>query len=148
MIKAIEKLGLLNQRHSVSIQGGIKGLKNLIVANRGFLLSILLCFFLILFHSLGAGHFVNFYPINGTFQNFNPVRRLLGGQIPYRDFQDYLGMGHLYIGSISTFLFGGTYRSSLMAFSFLTLSSFAGISYVIGKVVLEKKNLLLLAQIL
>lgn len=81
------------------------------------------------------GHYANFFPINGTFQNFNPARRLLNGQVPYKDFQDYLGMGHLYVRVISAVLFGGTYRSSLMGFSFLTFFGFAFISYVIGRVV-------------
>lgn len=69
-------------------------------------------------HAITSGHYVNFWPINGTFQNFNPVRRFLAGQIPYRDFQDYLGLGHLYAGTIITFLFGSDYQASLTAFSF------------------------------
>ena len=28
----------------------------------------------------------DFIPTNGTFQNYNPVRRLLDGQTPYVDF--------------------------------------------------------------
>ena len=39
----------------------------------------------------------NFNPINGDFQNYNPVRRFLAGQIPYKDFAAYLGTGHLII---------------------------------------------------
>lgn len=62
---------------------------------------IMLCVICIL-HAAEAGHYVDFNPINGTFQNFNPVRRLLSGQIPYRDFQDYLGLGHLFAGSAAT----------------------------------------------
>lgn len=57
-------------------------------------------------HALPAGYYADFYPINGTFQNFNPVRRLLNGQIPYSDFTDYLGIGHLYLGSFATIIFG------------------------------------------
>ena len=30
----------------------------------------------------------------------HPLARLLDGQIPYKDFQDYLGLGHLFIGSL------------------------------------------------
>lgn len=56
-----------------------------------FILEILMMLALCLLHSLSAGRYVDFGPINGTFQNFNPVRRLLHAQIPYRDFQDYLG---------------------------------------------------------
>ncbi len=92
-------------------------------------------------HSLTSGHYANFYPLNGTFQNFNPVRRLLNGQIPYRDFQDYLGLGHLYMGTIFTWLFGADYRSSLVAFSFLTFLGLAICSYVIGLAVFGKKEI-------
>lgn len=91
-------------------------------------------------HAAGAGHYVDFIPINGTFQNYNPVRRFLNGQIPYRDFQDYLGLGHLYFGSFFTGLLGGSYKDSLIAFTFLTIVSFALISYVIGLAILEKKE--------
>lgn len=101
-----------------------------------FIILLVICFL----HGLGAGHNCNFWPINGTFQNFNPVRRLLSGQIPYKDFSDYLGLGHLYLGSIFTFLFGGTYQSSLIAFSFLTFLSLALISFFIGIVILKNKN--------
>lgn len=92
------------------------------------------------FHAVDAGHYVDFIPINGTFQNYNPVRRFLGGQVPYRDFQDYLGLGHLYFGSLVTGLLGGSYRDSLIAFSFLTIVSLALFSYIIGLAILEKKE--------
>jgi hypothetical protein len=98
--------------------------------------TLLLCFV----HALSAGHYANFYPINGTFQNYNPVRRLLEGQIPYKDFQDYLGLGHLYLGSIFTKIFGGTYRSSLVAFSFLAFGSLAIISYMVAMSVFNQRE--------
>lgn len=85
-----------------------------------------------LIHAVSAGHYANFYPIDGTFQNYNPVRRLLNGQVPYRDFQDYLGLGHLYSGAFFTWLFGGNYRESLVAFSFLTILSFAALSILMA----------------
>ena len=70
-------------------------------------LSALVLIVICLLYAMSFGHYVNFYPINGTVQNFNPVRRLLAGQIPYRDFQDYLGMGHLFSGAIATLATGG-----------------------------------------
>ena len=103
----------------------------LIVIAAEIIVVILLCFL----HSIQAGHYVNFYPINGTFQNFNPVRRLLSGQVPYRDFTDYLGLGHLYLGSVFTFLFGGDYHGSLIAFSFLTIGGLSAIAFIIGKAI-------------
>lgn len=106
-----------------------------------FMAEVVITVLLCLVHSLSAGHYADFFPINGTFQNYNPVRRLLDGQVPYRDFQDYLGLGHLYFGSIFTALFGGSYRSSLMAFSFLTFGSFALISYMVSSVVFKRKEI-------
>lgn len=98
---------------------------------------ILLCYM----HAASAGHYADFFPINGTFQNYNPVRRLLSGQIPYKDFQDYLGLGHLYVGTIITWIFGGTYRNSLVAFSFLTFGGLALLSFVMGLAIFKKKEL-------
>ena len=100
---------------------------------------ILILLFICILHGISAGHYVNFSPINGSFQNFNPVRRLLDGQVPYRDFQDYLGMGHLYVGVIGTVLFGGNYQASLMAFSFWTLFSFALLWLVLSYSVFKDK---------
>lgn len=92
-------------------------------------------------YSVSANHDANFYPINGTFQNFNPVRRFLDGQVPYKDFQDYLGLGHLYAGTILTVLFGGDYHASLMAFSFLTFVGAGLISLMVGNAVFKKKEI-------
>lgn len=104
--------------------------KKYLVAITGFII-IALCFL----HSLSAGHYADFWPINGTFQNYNPVRRFLSGQVPYRDFIDYLGLGHLYVGSFITMLFGNSYRASLIAFSFLTIFSLAYASLMLGKAI-------------
>ncbi len=106
-----------------------------------YLFQILIMASICFVHSIGAGHYMDFFPINGTFQNFNPVRRFLAGQVPYRDFGDYLGLGHLYIGTICTFFYGGDYHASLQAFSFLQFVGLAGCIYVIGKFVLGKKDL-------
>lgn len=117
------------------------GGKKFVVKNGFLIFEIILMFTICFLHALPAGHYVNFFPINGTFQNFNPVRRLLSGQIPYRDFEDYLGMGHLYAGTIITAVFGGDYHGSLIAFSFLTFLSLALFSIMIGKSILKKGTL-------
>lgn len=91
---------------------------------------ILLCALCIVYSLINRA-FLGFYPINGTFQNYNPVRRLLAGQVPYRDFYDYLGLGHLFLGSLFTWLFDGTYGASLIAFNLLTLLSFASFSILL-----------------
>lgn len=100
---------------------------------------ILILLLICILHGISAGHYVNFFPINGSFQNFNPVRRLLDGQVPYQDFQDYLGIGHLYVGVIGTVLFGGNFQASLMAFSFWTLFSFALLCLVLSYSVFKDK---------
>lgn len=116
-------------------------LKNIKKEHWVFLFEILIMLTICLLHSMSAGHYVDFYPINGTFQDFNPIRRLLDGQIPYRDFQDYLGLGHLYAGVIMTTIFGGDYRGSLMAFSFLTFASFALCSLMVGIAAFKRKEI-------
>lgn len=83
---------------------------------------------------------IDFNPINGTYQNFNPIRRLLGGQIPMQDFQDYLGMGHLYLGTFMTVLFGGNYYASLYAFDLLAMLATLLIFLTIGYCVLRDKT--------
>jgi len=41
----------------------------------------------------------DFFPINGDFQSYNALRRFLDGQVPYRDFTNYLGMGLLWVNA-------------------------------------------------
>ena len=101
---------------------------------------IVILLLIALFASIPYGHYVDFEPINGTFQNFNPVRRLLNGQVPYKDFVDYLGLGHLFSGTIFTFLFGGNYKASLVAFTFITVLSTIMLSYVIGMAIFKNKK--------
>lgn len=62
----------------------------------------------------------DYVPINGAFQNYNVWRRNIEGQLPYKDFTVYLGVGHLFIGSFFTWLFGGNFTSSIFASHFIT----------------------------
>lgn len=105
-----------------------------------FIAEIVITISLCVVHAAAAGHYVNFSHGNGTFQNFNPVRRFLSGQVPYQDFQDYLGLGHLYVGSFATALFGGNYKSSLIAFSFLTFGTFAALNYMVSFALIKQKE--------
>lgn len=115
----------------------MKVIKKVLTSNITYIvLIILIC----LVHAINATYTVDFFPINGTFQNFNVVRRLLDGQVPYRDFNIYLGMGHLYIGSLFTAIFGGNFSASLVAFSFLTILSFCMFSIIIGKTINGKTS--------
>lgn len=106
--------------------------------------SEMLCVILILLlctvHGWRMQYQIDFYPMNGTFQNFNPIRRFLAGQVPYRDFSDYLGLGHLLLGSIATWIWGGTYAASVSAFTALAALSTAGLSCVLGSSVLGNRK--------
>lgn len=114
---------------------------NRIKKNRWELLLACTTLLMCIIHAIPAGGNADFNPINGDFQNYNVVRRFLDGQVPYRDFMVYLGYGHLLLGSIMTFLFGGgspTLMSSKIAFSFCTTVSFVIILYIICRAVLKK----------
>lgn len=124
----------------ILIRGGYSRLRKINKEAWIFFFEIILLVLICIMHSFSAGHYANFIPINGTFQNFNPVRRLLSGQVPYKDFQDYLGMGHLYVGSIVTTLYGGDYQGSLQAFSFLTFGSLAILSLMVSMAVVRRKE--------
>lgn len=100
-------------------------------------LMLLICFI----NALEVYENANFYPINGTYQDYNPVRRLLAGQVPIRDFVDYLGLGHLFAGGLLTGLLGGTYTASRVAFRFLSLLSLGLLSFVMGRAMSGKTNL-------
>ena len=93
-----------------------------------------------LLHAISKQSVVDFFPTNGTFQNFNPVRRFFDGQTPIKDFTLYLGFGHFTLGTITTFLFGKDYAASLSAFSFLTLLSMILISYLLARSITGSRN--------
>ena len=126
------------QLNNISIMTVVGGGKRYFRSNS--YLKIFLSFTIILIcfaKSLAKSHYANFNPINGTFQNFNPVRRLLDGQIPFSEFYDYLGLGHMYSGAVASLFIGDTYQDSLVVFEFLTLLSFSLLSIVIGKCILK-----------
>lgn len=120
-------------RTKVGFREVVNRLKTIIISYRYEIIGSCLIILICILHALSAGHYANFYPINGTFQNYNPVRRMLSGQIPYKEFNDYLGLGHLYLGTLCTFIFGGDYQGSLIAFSFLTFGGLSAIALMVGK---------------
>ena len=111
-----------------------------ILDNKLFVLGIFLMVSICILHALYEKSLANFIPINGTFQDFNPIRRFLAGQVPFKDFADYLGMGHLFAGTVFTVLFGGNYQGSLYAFSFLSISGLALFSLLIATAFLQNKE--------
>ena len=60
----------------------------------------------------------DFFPINGDFQNYNPARRFLDGQIPFKDFSVYIGCGEMLLDALGLFVIGNTFTNSLMVIRF------------------------------
>ncbi len=110
------------------------------------ILNVVIIFVMGVLHAIEAGHYADFIPINGTFQDYNPIRRFLNGQVPYRDFQDYLGMGHLYLGTLFTGILGGKYKASLIAFRFVAYLSTALIFYVVTKIIFKSEKTALIVS--
>ncbi|WP_123042246.1 hypothetical protein [Cohnella candidum] len=79
-------------------------------------LALLICLHIGLFRII----YSDFFPIDGDFQNFNGYRRLFAGQIPFKDFDYYLGLGPLYSNAGLLLLLGGNFTASLFATNFLT----------------------------
>jgi len=83
------------------------------------LLSVILSIFLVAnYHRLN----LDYIPFNGAFQTFNPVRRILAGEIPGRDFNPYLGLGVTYLTTLFTWLFGGNFAACQFGIYAITLS--------------------------
>lgn len=72
---------------------------------------------------------LDYIAINGTFQNYNVIRRLLAGQIPFVEYTVYLGTGHLLISSVLTFLLGNNYAASVLTYEFLSSLSVVLLCY-------------------
>lgn len=73
----------------------------------------------------------DYIAINGTFQNYNVIRRLLDGQIPVVDFTVYLGFGQLYLTGALTALLGGSFAASVLAYNFLTSLYIVAMCYIL-----------------
>lgn len=93
------------------------------------------------FNAFNLSGYADFNPLNGDFQNYNPVRRIMEGQIPFVDFEVYLGLGHAYLGAVFTKLFGGTFQASLYAMKFLTFMAFILTVYIILSCIIDNKVL-------
>lgn len=57
---------------------------------------------------------VDFYPLNGDFQTYNGVHRILNEQIPFRDFYYYLGFGPLALTSLPLIFVKSFYWSKVI----------------------------------
>ncbi len=78
----------------------------------------------------------DFKPINGDFQNYNAFRRVLGGQIPYQDFANYLGVGIL-VTNVPFLAFFNNFTASLLITNVTTYlifcASVALLSYLVSR---------------
>lgn len=63
---------------------------------------------------------LSYVSVNGDFQSYNVFRRLLAGQLPYRDFANYIGMAPVLLCQWLAALLGGSFRASLFATNFVT----------------------------
>lgn len=64
----------------------------------------------------------DFSAINGDYQNYNTVRRMWAGQVPFRDFTAYLGAGVSWLMWLVTLPFGNTLMDSKMAMRMLSFA--------------------------
>lgn len=84
--------------------------------------------------------YADFVPVNGDFQNYNPIRRFISGQTPFVDFEVYLGMGHLLVGSFFTVLLGNNFQASIYAMRVATFLAFEITVYMLLRGVLESNK--------
>ncbi len=88
--------------------------------------------------------FSDFNPINGDFQNYNPVRRFLTGQIPFKDFSVYLGIGHMltfsFMQLILGIFFGNNFTTSLLVTNMTTFMAFELTVFLISYFILKNKK--------
>ncbi|OPH53106.1 hypothetical protein BC351_32010 [Paenibacillus ferrarius] len=93
-----------------------------------FALVMLVC----LYTALSRIYFSDFFPINGDFQNYNGYRRILNGQVPFRDFYFYLGLGPLYTKTVILFILGNNFTMSLAVTNFVTALFFSSSIFLIS----------------
>lgn len=69
--------------------------------------------------NIGSRYFDG-YPIDGYFQTYHPLQRMLEGQIPGSDFPVFTGIGLPYLLFIPFYLLGGNFAASQFAVIFVT----------------------------
>ncbi len=102
---------------------------NKIVSCCGVIFFIIAAFIVSAYYGIESIFSVDFVCTNGDYQNYNVLRRFLAGQVPYKDFANYLGMGVLYMctpflsihNTFAGSLFVTNMMSSFMFIIFTTL---------------------------
>ena len=106
---------------------------NVVYKNRNILLTAAIVIFIITSALTQVFPTMHFWPINGAFQNYNVVRRLIDGQIPFKDYVVYLGPMHLYLGAAFTLITGNCFASSVFSYNLLAEFSLVVLAIVLGK---------------
>lgn len=119
----------------------IKKTEPLVKENKTVIISIVVGVIVAVVWAVVHTKYVDYSPINGDFQNYNPVRRLLEGQVPFRDFSVYLGCGQLYFEAFILCIIGNTFKNSLFAMYFLSVFCFWITIIIIVYIVTESKEL-------
>ncbi|MDX2242974.1 MAG: hypothetical protein NW224_20025 [Leptolyngbyaceae cyanobacterium bins.302] len=92
---------------------------------------------------------LDFSAINGSFQTFNPIRRIFDSEIPGFDFSTYLGIGTTYFIAALAFLTGKNFAAVSFSNHFLHLFchfiAFLVLLYLLG---LSMRRSLLLASLI
>lgn len=101
---------------------------------------VIILFLLAIIIGINRIYVSNFNPINGDFQNYNPVRRFLAGQIPYKDFALYLGSGHLILLSLIQLIIGNNFTKSVFVTNMTTILIFEMTVFVVAFLVLKNKK--------
>lgn len=104
-----------------------------------YAMSIIVVLFIYFLVAYRSNMNLDYIATNGTFQNYNFIRRFLNGQIPFVDFPVYLGSGHLITTSIVTFLCGNNYAASVLAYNFVSSLCLVIYCYSFG-IVYFKRN--------
>ena len=117
-----------------------KNILNINKKNTEIALLIFLIFILAIIVGVNRINTSNFIPINGDFQNYNPVRRFLNGEIPFKDFAVYLGCGHLILLSIIQIIVGNNFTASLFVTNMMTMLIFELTVFTISFFILKNKK--------
>ncbi|MEM6428029.1 MAG: hypothetical protein AAF708_02235 [Deinococcota bacterium] len=91
---------------------------------------------------------ITFFPLNGSFQTYNPLRRILVGELPGRDFQTYLGLGTTYTMYAVFRLFGSDLAASEAATHLLHAAGLGFSAYMLARLAGLKPLVATLASLL
>ena len=111
-------------------------------------IALLFLFYIAISMGLNQSNEISYIAINGDFQTYNGIRRILDSQIPYRDFTYYLGLGPLYVTSLLQLFIGNNFQMSLFATTFLCyLFSIINCIFIF-KIITKKWNLSIYSTLL